>query len=454
MSAPPPPRAEESQPAATPAGPRPECVTDADCGHGACTYAGRCIESPSCKPHLGGDTCGSGEVGETGTKHESCCRSLRVSGFVDPTHPGNEVYLDKYEITVGRVRAFLDAITATHGGKPDVRRWVSENPPSIWDPSWNRFLPSDFRGDKLRIDRRLLGDVRGLPDTQPVPEVDQDVDTGLDFQFNGSLFVYLHGNNCSTHAPSAYGFPTWFYPASVLAEMGPTFPARADGKNHAGTLIPASEHLEVKAMNCIPNALLAAFCHWDGGQLATSEVLDYVTDSPPELGDDAGCGTQIGTEHPPKSTKARTGGRCADLAKINATFDAGGMLPKPNSPLNVNNYVYPFFADDITHDKAWEVAAPGRGSDAALGEPVDMVRIHPEDEPWMDLAGNLGEVVLTTERGKFTGRFGLKYRSIGYGSARSALNFTRNFRGEEGIRRIERPEAKAAFAGGRCMRFR
>ena len=32
--------------------------------------------TPSCKPHLGGDTCGKGEVGEAGAQHESCCRSL------------------------------------------------------------------------------------------------------------------------------------------------------------------------------------------------------------------------------------------------------------------------------------------------------------------------------------------------------------------------------------------
>jgi hypothetical protein len=29
-----------------------------------------------------------------------------------------------------------------------------------------------------------------------------------------------------------------------------------------------------------------------------------------------------------------------------------------------------------------------------------------------------------------------------------------DWEGEGGIRRIERPEAKAAFAGGRCMRFK
>ncbi|MDF2695847.1 MAG: hypothetical protein K0S65_4230, partial [Labilithrix sp.] len=429
------------------------CLEDRDCSV-TCSYAKKCIDTPSCKPHLGGDTCGMGEVGHGVSTHESCCRTLPVPGFTDPAHPDKTVYLDKYEITAGRVRAFIDAMSAKYNGRPNVREWIAKNTPPIWDSAWNKFLPADFEGDAIHVDRRLLGDPRGGPDVPPIPEADQNQNTGVDFQFNGQLFVYPHGNNCSTHAPTAFGFPTFFYPPEVLAKMGPDFPPRADGKNFAGMMIPASEHLEVKAMNCISNALLAAFCHWDGGQLATNEVLDFVTDSPPELGNNPGCGTQIGTESPPKSAAATTGGRCAPLARINATFDAGAALPVPNSPLNLNNYEFPFFAEDIKHDKAWQISAPGRGSLAAEGEQIDMVRINPGDEPWMDLAGNLNETVLTMDGASFTGKFGIKFRGIGYSSARSELNFKADWPGEGGMRRIERPEARAGFAGGRCMRFR
>ena len=44
------------------------------------------------------------------------------------------------------------------------------------------------------------------------------------------------------------------------------------------------------------------------------------------------------------------------------------------------------------------------------------------------------------------------YRGIGYGSSRSDLNVTL-MRGET-VLRIQRPEAKAAYTGGRCMRFK
>jgi hypothetical protein len=224
-----------------------------------------------------------------------------------------------------------------------------------------------------------------------------------------------------------------------------------------GQPIPAKELLDVKSMNCISNAMLAAFCAWDGGQLATDEVLDYVTATPATLGNTSGCGTQydnhgdlLGNNF---SRTVQEGGRCAKVLLINATFDGGDNLPVPGSPLNIHNYHYPDLGN-VTHDKVWEIGAPGRASLAveANGEAVDTVRINPGDEPWMDLNGNLSEAALDVTSGTFTGYFSLKYRGIAYGSSRSALNMTL-MRGET-ILRVQRPEAKGAYTGGRCMRFR
>lgn len=425
-----------------------DCLVDSDC-NAACSYAKKCVDAPSCKAHLGGDTCGKGEVGAPGAQHESCCKTLPVPGYSDASNPGKKVYLDKYEITAGRFRVFLEDIAAKYGGKPNVRDWVMANTPPIWDPAWNTWLPTGYdENDRVLVRKELLGDPRGPEWGSPIPAEDQLQNTGVDFQFNGHLYVYLHGNNCSTHE-NAFGFPTWFYPANVLAKMGNNYPPRADGVD---PVIPANEHLDVRSMNCVSNALLAAFCHWDGGQLATDDVMDFVTASPPELGSKAGCGTQLPESPYPNSPASTTGGRCADLDKINATFDAGGNLPTEAPHLNKKNYAYPWWG--ATHDKAWEISAPGRGSIAANGEPVDMVRINPGDEPWMDLAGNLNESVLNMNGATFTGKFGLKFRGIGYQSARSELNFRDDWPGEEGKRRIERGEARAGFTGGRCMRFR
>ena len=46
-------------------------------------------------------------------------------------------------ITVGRVRAFIDSISARYNGNPNIRDWVQKNVPEIWDASWERFIPAD-----------------------------------------------------------------------------------------------------------------------------------------------------------------------------------------------------------------------------------------------------------------------------------------------------------------------
>ncbi|AKU98013.1 hypothetical protein AKJ09_04677 [Labilithrix luteola] len=223
---------------------------------------------------------------------------------------------------------------------------------------------------------------------------------------------------------------------------------------YAGETIRAQDALDVKSVNCITNAMLAAFCAWDGGQLVTDEVLDYITASPASLGNVSGCGTQhdnhgnlLGNN---MSGTVQTGGRCPNLIDINATFDAGDALPVPNSPLNVHNYHYPDLGNS-TADKSWVVSAPGRVS-LATTKQTDLVRLNPDDEPWVDLAGNLSEAALDMNNGAFKGLFAMKYRGIGYGSARSDLNTTL-IKGET-VLRIQRPEAKGAYTGGRCMRFK
>jgi hypothetical protein len=438
------------------------CATDSDCGV-ACSYAKKCIAEPSCKPHLGGDTCGIGEVGEIGAQHESCCRSLEVRGYGDPAHAGKKVYLDKYEITAGRVRAFIEQLASENGGNPDVKGWIAKHRPLIWDPAWDEFLPTDTEGQTKIIARRLLGDPRpedtgggGPPGPGVIlpPDTDQPRHMGTNYQFGSEIYVDLHGNNCGTY-PGSYGFPTFYYPPEILARDGQL--PRASGVGYAGQPLAAKDLLDVKAMNCITNAMLAAFCAWDGGQLATDEVLDFVTDTPTSRGNVSGCGSQI-DDHGELlgnifTNTVQSGGRCAPVALVNATFDSGDTLPVPGSPLNDHAYHYPD-TGNVTHDKAWEISAPGRASRAAAAndEQVDVERLNAADEPWMDLHGNLNEAVLDMSGASFTGKFGLKNRGIGYGSSRSDLNMTL-MKGES-IVRIQRPEAKAAYAGGRCMRFR
>ena len=436
------------------------CLVDKDCDV-ACGYAKTCVSAPSCTGHLGGDTCGKGEVGEPGALHESCCRTLRVPAFTDLAHPGKTVYVDKYEITAGRIRTFVARLSEQMGGSPNLKTWLGSNRPAIWDDAWNQFLPTDLTGGVATIGRRLLGDPRvedGTGSTGPgvilPPATDQARRMGMNYQFGSEIYVDLHGNNCGAF-PDSYGFSTYYYPANLLAQDGQL--PRASGLDAAGTTIAPQDLLDVKAMNCITNAMLAAFCAWDGGQLVTDEVLDFITETPASLGNISGCGSQydnhgelLGNDF---SHTVQTGGRCASVLLVNATFDAGDHLPEAGSPLNIHNYHYPDLGN-VTHDKSWEVSAPGRASLAAgaNGAQADVVRISPGSEPWMDLNGNLSEAALDVTGAAFTGNFALKYRGIGYGSARSDLNTT-PINGET-VLRVQRPEAKAAYTGGRCMRFK
>ena len=435
------------------------CVADTDCDV-SCGYNKKCVAVPSCKEHLGGDTCGMGEVGEPGAKHESCCRTLKVPGFTDAAHAGKTVYLDKYEITAGRVRTWINELSKQSGGKPDVKAWIAKNRPQMWDPSWDVFLPSDHEGGSVVINRRLLGDPRVEDGTLTFgpgmilpPDTDQPRRMGVNFQFNSEIYVDLHGGNCGAF-PGSYGFSTYYYPPDILARDGQL--PRANGVTASGAMVPAQELLDVKSMNCITNAMLAAFCAWDGGQLATDEVIDYVSENPASRGLVSGCGSQydnhgelLGNVF---TNTVQTGGRCAGVELINATFDAGDHLPVDGSPLNMHNYHFPDLGP-VTHDKAWQISAPGRASLASGGGvQMDMIRVNPGDEPWMDLHGNLNEAVLDVSGASFTGNFALKNRGIGYGSSRSDLN-VKPVQGEN-ILRIQRPEGKAAYSGGRCMRFK
>lgn len=438
------------------------CLVDSDCVV-ACGYAHKCVGAPSCVTHLGGDTCGVGEVGEPGAAHESCCRSLAVPDYADPSHPGKAVYLDKYEITAGRIRAWVQRMAAANGGTPDVNAWIASHRPQIWDPAWDTFLPTGTEGGTALVGRRLLGDPRpedngqgGPPGPGVIlpPATDQVQSLGINYQFGSEVYVDLHGSDCATNSGS-YGFPTYYYPPDILARDMQN--ARATGVGSQGQSIPAQELLDVKSMNCITNAMLAAFCAWDGGQLATDEVLDYVTATPASLGNVSGCGTQIDNHGELLGNNflhtVQTGGQCAPVSVINATFDGGDELPVAGSPLNAHRYHYPDLGDQ-SFDKAWEIAAPGRGTiaDGFVGKQVDVVRMKAGDEPWVDLNGNVSEAALDMNGATFTGMFALKYRGIAYGTSRSDLNMTL-MKGET-ILRIQRPEAKAAYMGGRCMRFR
>jgi len=290
------------------------------------------------------------------------------------------------------------------------------------------FLPSGPNTEIAVMPRTAKG-----PTSNEQPPYNRNL--GTDYQFNQQFYVYTHGHKCN-NVPTgqvggpSYGMNTFFYPAATQALNGSV--ARTDPFIDGGGKMPIQDALDMKSMTCITNVMLAAFCAWDGGQLATDEVLDFVTGTAVNAGSVNTCGGTVGN-------------RCAPVGSINASSDSGNINPK--------NYSYPYF-DASGFDGTDVVMAPGRkirGGPAA-GQAIDTVRINAADEPWMDLHGNMHESAIDTTNGAVNpqatgqGSFHVKFKGIGYSSARAggnSVSFNLSF-----------PEYRAGYTGGRCMRFK
>ncbi len=112
-------------------------------------------------------TCGA-------SQNDDCCTSLLVPGgdyfrSYDVGSDGQTAYgaifpamvssfrLDKYEVTVGRFRAFVDESLATQSNPPSVGAGANAHVPgSGWQASWNQHLPLD-RQDFLDQIKCTLG---------------------------------------------------------------------------------------------------------------------------------------------------------------------------------------------------------------------------------------------------------------------------------------------------------
>ena len=346
------------------------CAKSTDCASRGCKNA-LCIEAPSCVAEHGGSTCGAGEVGSGEEQHESCCTSLEVPGFADPLHPGQRVLLDKYEITAGRMRAFVDAMAGQFGGQPDIHSFLDQNQLTVWQPEWTKWMPSGT--DALVVPtpnggRHSTGSGCGA-----------SCNVGTSYQFGAALYQYTHGHNCYQGGESSYGFPTYWYPDDVM-----------QGPNGGNPRAYSREILDAKSLNCAMSVMLQAFCFWDGGQLATVEVMQTVGQNLASRGITSGDGTQVGP------------------------------------------YYYPANGGSGSDDAA-RVAAPGRfTADATTYQGAG---------PWMDLRGNLSEIML--DGGAFTVLS--KFGGLGQGSAHGGGN---------DAEWLSHPEYKSGLSGGRCMRFK
>jgi hypothetical protein len=222
------------------------CSAHTDCASMGCDYRGHCALAASCTQHHGGDTCGPGEDTELGanpalaTDEESCCTSLPI--------PGTTLTLDKYLITAGRVRAWVERLAG------NLRAFTETIPASNpnWDPRWNQYIPSTMAEVEAQ-----LGPYPAPLTPSPYSPSDTNLDT-LGLPTGNWLGQWRDG--CSMGAPGAPdGARTWWTDHLVGSDMGPfAYP---------------QDFLDDKMINCIDSYLLTAFCIWDGGHLATDEEM-------------------------------------------------------------------------------------------------------------------------------------------------------------------------------------
>ena len=217
----------------TPAG--GACTKDSDCTSGGCDYTLHCAVARSCTQHNGGDTCGP-----TGT--ESCCTSLAVP------KPGAAFKLDKYNITAGRMRAFIEKT------KGNVRGYVQGNRPAWFEAAWDPWVPN------VMDDGTAVTGVSHLFD----PGKGQD---GVYQQLGPIHYGAAEaGGNEGCLTKQVGNARTYRLPDDVNTNLF------ADVQQYPQDI------LDQKSQQCVTFFMIAAFCAWDGGRMPTLTELDYAWD--------------------------------------------------------------------------------------------------------------------------------------------------------------------------------
>jgi hypothetical protein len=222
------------------------CKTNSDCLSDGCDYTNHCALAPSCTQHHGGDTCGAGEDTDLGmnptpaTNEESCCTTIPI--------PGTSFTVDKYLITAGRIRAFVERFNG------NIRSFTESIPASNtnWNPEWNQYIPST----ESEVDLQL-GPYPAPLTPSPYPPTDT-TDNTMGEPTGNWLGQWRDG--CSMgKAGSPDGARTWWTNYKVGSDEAP--------------IVYPQEFLDDKIINCIDSYMLTAFCIWDGGHLATDAEL-------------------------------------------------------------------------------------------------------------------------------------------------------------------------------------
>jgi formylglycine-generating enzyme required for sulfatase activity len=222
------------------------CLAHGDCQSNGCGYANKCSDGRSCTAHNGGDTCGSGGAGGAGAASwESCCTTATVAG----------VKIGKYQVTSGRMRAFLERTNGNVRKVVQDARAAGQLHGATMNASWDLYLPTSMEGcDQLgncgasELTDHFYNDPGGSF---------QGIYTSALRQVGGSIFdgQSLGEQGCRIDAPGTHSY--WMSDAVQT--------------NYSGdkpTEQPQSVY-DTKPLNCVNYLMAQSFCIWDGGRLET-----------------------------------------------------------------------------------------------------------------------------------------------------------------------------------------
>lgn len=330
------------------------CGADTDCTTGVCATSKKCVTAPSCRGTNGPsgvETCGTAEPGTPGATVESCCRSL-------PLPKTTTRRLDKYEITAGRIREFITALAAANAGNPDVRSFAkaqaSANPTSQLGQVMTKFpgLLDILPANKAPTSTLPLPVHLGAFPLDRINELD-------------GCFV----------GPDAYGHATYWQPPEDLKPLGVGYPSN----DPDGVRRYSREVLDAKPMNCMMPLVFAAFCAWDGGELALT------TDYREVWGRQSVVINEITLFHPWDQLVPIGGFNWRNGQGAEACPIPGWCTSAPTE-----FYRFPASGATLADDGTPSIAAPGRF-------PQDVTKAKSANgEGWYDIAGNLMEAAWPT----------------------------------------------------------
>ena len=250
------------------------CAVGGDCSTLGCNYKKKCAAGRSCTNPggYGADTCGYGGDGPgqyaLDKNWEDCCTKAPVVPTSGATS-GKTINLDKYEVTAGRMRVFLEATgynvrqfvqDARAAGKiPAVPGNVDSL--SVLESAWDLYLPTSFAGNTNagEIADCDQGGATTLSSTEcdlAKGPLQQGLYTSVKNHLGGRIFK---GNN-QTSTGCFVGTDT---------TGGGTHAFRFPDGKQDGTGIPGFDQntYDQKGMNCVDYLVGQAFCVWDGGRL-------------------------------------------------------------------------------------------------------------------------------------------------------------------------------------------